>query len=151
MNKIKPIPWQSYREAVFANITSKHTNIGHFALVSVFNPHGNTYSKRQNLRLAIKVKQYLKRRGIEYQEIWAGSKDMAYRELTLIIKSSYSEANKVAFFAKQNAFHYVRNSMLFLIPTNQIRRYFRPTKLKNHQIKCSPKLLKYGANQAVAL
>jgi hypothetical protein len=150
MNKIEQIPWQEYKKAVFANINNDVANCEDFALISVSNSQGKMYSKRRNMKLAIKVKQYLNRRGIQYQEVWAGSHDMAYRERSLIIKINYCEANKIASFAKQNAFHFIRNGSVYLIPTNKIRRCIKLLKFKHHQINVPPRLLKYSANQAIA-
>ncbi|RJE73303.1 hypothetical protein BGP78_03315 [Pseudoalteromonas sp. MSK9-3] len=112
--------WQLYCDVYFSS-HSENTNILGLtdgvkgAIISVWNPFGKTLTLQQNVLFSRKVLTYLNSKAIPYFLLWGGSKDMAYRELSVFVRVDRARACQLAQQFKQLAYYYVDNGILMLI------------------------------------
>ena len=112
--------WQLYCDVYFSSY-SENTNILGLtdgvkgAIISVWNPFGQTLTLQQNALFSRKVLTYLNCKAIPYFLLWGGSKDMTYRELSVLVRVDRTRAYQLAQQFKQLAYYYVENGILMLI------------------------------------
>lgn len=143
--------WQIYQTVVLTPKVEKISANSLIMLLSVWNADGAKHTRLQNRLLENRVKTHLVNKGLSFSQLWGGSAEMDYRELTIAFEvKSVVQAKCFARFAKQKAFYLVKNNRLYLVNTIGRGKPCKLASLNEHTNRYPLKLLKFGKNQAVA-
>jgi hypothetical protein len=77
------------------------------AIISLWNPQGQSCSLYQNKRLERAAKRFLREQGITFKTLWGGNEDMSYRELSVFVPCSLKQGQRLSKRFSQLAFYYV--------------------------------------------
>lgn len=117
--------WEIYQTTCF--VLSEQTNLYqaglclNFAIISARNPEGKEQSSLLNQQAEQSMKQWLNRRGYDYNRIYGCSPSLDYVEPSLLIDMpDKASAIKLAAKFKQNALFWVSDNQLYLVPCSQI-------------------------------
>ena len=72
---------------------------------------------------------------------------MYFRELTVMVNvENVAHANKLAKFAKQQAYYLVKRQNLYLISTKHNEKTFKLGKISDYRLTANKRFLKFGRN-----
>ncbi|WP_171045630.1 DUF3293 domain-containing protein [Pseudoalteromonas rubra] len=87
------------------------------AIISLWNPNGVKKSYADNNRYRRHIYQALKRKGYDMHLMWGCSPDLGYRELSVLVNCSQSQATRLAKVCRQKAFYFVKEGQIWLYNT----------------------------------
>lgn len=105
--RIEPDLWQLYLDVYFRPIRPLRFEASG-AIISLWNPRGETQSTTKNERLSRFWQGALQRANRPYQLLWGGDKPMLYRELSVFIRCDLALAFRWASRLDQLGFYYVQ-------------------------------------------
>ncbi len=107
--------WQLYQTTHFV-MEQPLSNQLSFAILTAFNPRGETAPAARNRVLDRCFQQQVEEEGILYREIWGCSPDYLYCEKSWALMLEQSQAVAWAERYQQNAIFYVEQDELLLVP-----------------------------------
>jgi hypothetical protein len=117
--------WETYQTTCF--LLPENTSLQkadlcrNFAIVSARNPEGKEQSLHLNLEAENTLKQWLNRRGYNYNRIYGCSPSLDYVEPSLMVDMPDKTcAIEAAAVFRQNALFWVSDNQLYLVPCSQI-------------------------------
>ena len=140
-----------YQDVKFSGLPNLTSARKQFALISIWNARGVRQTKTRNYQLSRVVLRYLEHNHIPYQTFLAGCENMYFRELTVMVNvENVAHANKLAKFAKQQAYYLVKRQNLYLISTKHNEKPLKLGKISDYRLTANKRFLKFGRNQAIA-
>ncbi|WP_161569593.1 DUF3293 domain-containing protein [Veronia nyctiphanis] len=120
------ILWKHYQTPCFDVPTS--IDFSSFGIITASNPESIAHTDAQNNERNAQLEHYISECGWEYVSLTAGSPDMLWQESSFAVKANRSDLFAVSETWQQNAFYWVNNKNLILVPV-LLAPHFQPVNL----------------------
>lgn len=107
--------WRTYQDVLFLCRVMPRLDT-HFAIITAHNPRGVAQSNALNIRLNQQLIARLQAEGLAYQAMDGASMDLRYQEPGFAIYCDLPQAIGLATEYQQNAFYWVKQGQLWLMP-----------------------------------
>ncbi len=107
--------WHLYKDSIFVFQQTTKPDF-EFAIVTAYNPKGCRLTKQENQLRDRSLQQDIIATGSVFRSVMGCSSDLAYFEKSWLIAVEKSVASQLAEKYQQNAFYWVKNDDLFLVP-----------------------------------